>query len=159
MLSKVAEVLDVEGGQRQVVSQAASGNPGVILRPWSASPFRGRGELSPHHGDVISAMQDRKPLQPPGHPLPPQLAPLPPLRPLCQLALRDERDSWFATDQPGKQRRRERTPEAAGSDVGVQDNPAHRLGQIGPAGRIGVGQELLKLLIRLEDTVAGKIIS
>ena len=33
MLREVAEVLDVEGRQREFVGQAAGGDPGVVLRP------------------------------------------------------------------------------------------------------------------------------
>jgi hypothetical protein len=46
MLGEVAEVLDVQRRQRQLVGQAARGDPRVVLRPGAAPPL-GRGAISP----------------------------------------------------------------------------------------------------------------
>ena len=45
MLSEVAEVLDVQRRQWQLVGQAAGGNPGVVLRSGTAPPLGRRGDL------------------------------------------------------------------------------------------------------------------
>jgi hypothetical protein len=45
VLGEVAEVLDVQRRQRQLVGQAAGGNPGVVLQPGPAPPLGRRGDL------------------------------------------------------------------------------------------------------------------
>lgn len=87
MLSKFPVILHVERGEWRSIGQAAGGHPRIILRARSAAAIGGSGEFAPHRGDVIGAVQHRDSVQPPGQPLLPQAAPLPPDSPLGQLAL------------------------------------------------------------------------
>jgi len=53
VFGEVSEVLDVEGGEGQVVGQAARGDPGVVLGSWSGAACCVGGDLAPDAGDVV----------------------------------------------------------------------------------------------------------
>jgi hypothetical protein len=53
VFGEVVEVLGVQGGEGQVVDQAAGGDPGVVLGSWPAAAGCVGGDLAPSAGDLI----------------------------------------------------------------------------------------------------------
>jgi len=96
MVSEIFEVLDIQGGQGQVVVQAARAYPHVILRAGSATPTSVRGNGTPGASDVLDLVvvrQDQNVAQPGVQAATVGKAPLAIDGPLGQLRQRDERDA------------------------------------------------------------------
>jgi hypothetical protein len=152
MLAEAFVVLEVQGGERHIVGEAAGSDPHVVDRAGSAAasgrggqsaPGRGHGLITGQHGDLG---------QPRGQFAAAALAPVADLGPPGQLAERDERDQHLAADQPGGQRSGQRSLLQPRAGIRVQDCriQATWLGQVAVTLGVSESQELLKLLIRLE---------
>lgn len=100
MLAEVLIVLEVQGGERQVVGQAAGCDPHVVDRPRPSSLDGGRREPTPGCGDRLVTGYDGHCGEPGGKLAPALLAPVADLCPLGQLAEGDESNERLATDQP-----------------------------------------------------------
>jgi hypothetical protein len=87
---EVTEVGSVERYQRDLVAQAACGDPGVVLRSGPSPELGGPGQLTPHPGDPSAGGDDRAPGRPRVQAAPPVPAPPTGHRPLGQLADSDE---------------------------------------------------------------------
>lgn len=100
MLTEVLVVLEVQGGERQVVAQAAGCYPHVVDGPRPSSLDGGRRESAPGSGDRFVTGYDSHSCQPGGQLAPAALAPVADLCPRGQLAEGDESNERLAADQP-----------------------------------------------------------
>lgn len=66
VLCEVGEVLDVEGGKREIIDKAAGGYPGIVLRAGPSASLRGGLELAPFLRHRFVVGQDSDMLTPAG---------------------------------------------------------------------------------------------
>jgi len=148
--AEIHEVLEIQGGERQVIRQAASCDPHVIRGTGPPSVRPGGREPSPGGGHCFVTGKNRNARQPVRQRLAIVCAPLPDLRPLRQLPKGDERDDGLSADQASRQRTGELSLVNQGRDIGVEDYRLHGSGDLSVSFGIRVGQELLELFVRLE---------
>jgi hypothetical protein len=55
VFGEVAEVLEIQRRQRQLVGEAAGGDPGIVLRPGTPAPL-GDAEISPQMAAMSSVL-------------------------------------------------------------------------------------------------------
>jgi hypothetical protein len=79
-------LLEVQGGERDAMSEAAGRDPHVVDRPWPPALDGCRGQSAPGGGDRLVSGQYRNAGQPTGEFLAATLAPVADLRPLGQLS-------------------------------------------------------------------------
>lgn len=156
MVGEVAEVLDVEGCQRQAADQARCGDPRIIDRAGTASPFGAGLQFTPADGDLVG-VGERDHVPPPvrqrgqlGRPSVPQHGPL------GELTDGDERDAPGLARQPGSQRISQATAQAGGGDVGIEDDEAHATSARRDAYRSA--RNSIPLLIGVKQPGAGHIL-
>lgn len=99
VLGEVFEVLDVQGGERQVVDQAASGDPGVVLRSWPAALCGVGGDLAPGSGDLVGVGEGGARSQPSCEVSAPRSGPLAHGGPPDEFAKGDEGDAGLRADE------------------------------------------------------------
>ena len=66
VLCEVGEVLDVEGGKREIIDKAAGGYPGIVLRAGPSASLRAGLELAPFLRHRFVVGQDSDMLTPAG---------------------------------------------------------------------------------------------
>lgn len=66
MLGEVGEVLGIERGQRQVVHEAARGDPGVVMWRGAPAPLSAGLELALDDGNRLVVLEHTCVLTPPG---------------------------------------------------------------------------------------------
>src|SRR5262249_59453866 len=66
VLCEVGEVLDVEGGKREIIDKAAGGYPGVVLRAGPSASLRAGLELAPFLRHRFVVCQNTDTLTPAG---------------------------------------------------------------------------------------------
>ena len=123
VLGEVGEVLDVERGQRQVIDQAASSDPAIVLRAGPTTSGGVSGDLAPFPGDGVVVRQGGASVEPRLEPGDFRGSPVSKQRPTTELAQRDKRMPTWAPSS-SRQGSRERILDSQGSDVGVEDDPA-----------------------------------
>jgi hypothetical protein len=145
MLVKVLVVLEVQGGERDAMGEAAGRDPHVVDRPWSAALDGCRGQSALGGGYCLVSGQYRDVGQPAGEFLAAVLAPVADLRPLGQLSEGHEGDQRLAADQASGKRSGECSLVQQGGDIGIQDDWVHGWGsgQVAVTLGVGEGQELL----------------
>jgi hypothetical protein len=145
VLVEVLVVLEVQGGERDAVGEAAGRDPHVVDRPWSSTLDGCCGQPAPGGGYCLVAGQYRDVGQLAGEFLTTVLAPVADLRPLGQLAEGHEGDQRLAADQAGGKRPGECSLVQQRGDIGVQDGWVHGWGsgQVAVTLGVGEGQELL----------------
>lgn len=107
-LLEVPVVLEAKGGQRQVVCEAAGGDPHVVRQLWSSGLLPGGGEPASSCGDGFIAEEHGDTGEPVSHFLPAASTPVPDFGPLGEFAIGDEGDHGPTADEPDAQRAGER---------------------------------------------------
>jgi len=144
---EVLKVLHVQRGERQLGDNAAGRDPRVIDRPGTTALLSQDAELAPLPRNSLVVGQDHAAAES-GHELSPGAgSPLTLLRPAGQLADGHECYAYLVPGQPGGQRRRQPALVTQRCDIGVEDDPRHRLGHVLVPELVQVSQELLQLLV------------
>ena len=125
VLVEVLVVLEVQGGEREAMGEAAGRDPHVVDRSWSSAQDGCGGQSPPGGGYCLVAGQYRDVGQPVSEFLAAMLAPVADLRPLGQLSEGNEGDQRFAADQSRSKRTGERALVQQRGDIGVQDGRVH----------------------------------
>jgi len=125
MLGEISEVLGVECRKRQIIDQAASGHPGVVVRSGPSTSLRTGLKLSPFLRDRFVVFQDTDALAPSGQFRGTARPPTAQHAPLHQLPDCDESDAHRVVRQRCPQPVGQAVAQAGGRDVGVQDYQAH----------------------------------
>jgi hypothetical protein len=159
VLVEVLVVLEVQGGERDAMGEAAGRNPHVVDRPRSSALDGYCGQSAPGDGYCLITGQHSDVGQPAGEFLAAVLAPVADLRPLGQLSEGHKGDERLAADQASGKRPGECSLVQQGGDIGIQDDWVHGWGsgQVAVTLGVGEGQELLQFLVGLEG-IRGKLI-
>ncbi len=112
VLCEVGEVFDVQGGEGKVMDKTAGGDPGVVCWSWSAAAFRESGNFTPDAGYLVRAVEHTNSVEPVSELCAAGVPPVPPVDPLGEFSVSDERDDGFVAGEAGEQARGQAAGEA-----------------------------------------------